>query len=87
MKNEPLLWLMTCAVAEIDDYSQDPKDWKYHGDYWESPDILICTHGNPKLKTSPVKMIHVTYNSSDPHAIGKCEVCGKILWVRIVPRP
>lgn len=79
-------WLVAYSVAEDEEYSKDPQDWKYRGDYWEAPNILMCTHGNPDIETSPVSLTSVALENKDPHAIGKCEVCGKVLWVKIVQR-
>lgn len=81
MKEAPPEWLIKHPVAEAFEFSTNLKDWKYRGDYWEDPENLFCTHGNPEIETSIVKMYKVYM-----HSIGKCETCGRVLWVKIVPR-
>lgn len=85
MKRPPK-WLMTCVIAEDNNYNKNLEDWIYRGDYWEAPETLICTHVNPDIKSSGVKMFHIAYNNKDLHGIGQCADCGKVLWFKIVPR-
>jgi len=86
IKKIPPEWLIKHSIVEDFEFSTDLEDWEYRGEFWEALPILFCTHGDPNIKTSSVKIYHVAYKNKDEHSIGKCDICGKVLWAKIVPR-
>ncbi|MDD3653875.1 MAG: hypothetical protein PHO01_06795 [Desulfotomaculaceae bacterium] len=86
MGQKPPEWLMTCGVAKKNKFTTNTEEWKYEGSFGEAPEFLLCTHSaSSKEEPTFVGIYAVTKPGEPLYGVGKCELCGKVLWFEINP--